>query len=79
MKGFGGGVKLPCTCRLYFFSNRSIVHFCEWWRWGVLCCGRHKWETSYKLRNGLISFIEKKFFYHKKRKKGLYKIETGIF
>ena len=57
----GGGVVLKfvtCLWILLFLNNRSIVHFCEWWGWGVkklvIFCGRHKWMTPYFMLKALF-------------------------
>ena len=50
-KGDWGFLKfVTCLQIPFFLNNRSIVHFCGWWKWGdnllVICCGHHKWVTS---------------------------------
>ena len=43
--GRGGGGEI---CHVFHMlkGNRSVIHFCGWWRWGVqklvIFCGRHK-------------------------------------
>ena len=50
-KGGWGLLKFaPCLQILFFSNNRSVVHFCGWWKWGnhllVIFYGNHKWVTS---------------------------------
>ena len=50
--GWGRLLKFKmCLLIPLLFNNRSIVHFCGWWKWGgghllVIFCGRHKSVTS---------------------------------